>query len=80
MAVAHVTPGTDDYGTETSRVVFTDYVNNHTDLRYRSTALPLIHSVFRRVMPVSLLSLLSGSPVPVTFDVATPGPSGMSTS
>lgn len=74
MAVAHVTPGTDDYGGN-MRVVFTNYVNNHTDLRGTARLGFTIDS--QRVQTgtgKSFIFTVSGSPVPVTFDVTAPGP------
>ena len=74
MAVAHVTPGTDGFGGN-MRVVFTDYVNNHTDLRGTARLGFTIDS--QRVQTgtgKSFIFTVSGSPVPVTFDVTAPGP------
>ena len=74
MAVAHVTPGTDDYGGN-MRVVFTNYVNNHTDLRGTARLGFTIDS--QRVQTgtgKTFVFTVSGSPVPVTFDVTAPGP------
>ena len=74
MAVAHVTPGTGDFGGN-MRVVFTDYVNNHTDLRGTARLGFTIDS--QRVQTGTgrtFVFTVSGSPVPVTFDVTAPGP------
>ena len=76
MAVAHVSPGTDGFG-GTMRVVFTDYVNNHTDLRGSVRLGFTIDS--QRVQTgtgKSFIFTVSGSPVPVTFDVTAPGTIG----
>ena len=76
MAVAHVTPGTDGYGGN-MRVVFTNYVNNHTDLRGTARLGFTIDS--QRVQTgtgKSFIFTVSGSPVPVTFDVTAPGTIG----
>ena len=76
MAVAHVTPGTDGFGGN-MRVVFTDYVNNHTDLRGTARLGFTIDS--QRVQTgtgKSFIFTVSGSPVPVTFDVTAPGTIG----
>ena len=76
MAVAHVTPGTDGYGGK-MHVVFTDYVNNHTDLRGTARLGFTIDS--QRVQTgtgKSFIFTVSGSPVPVTFDVTAPGTIG----
>lgn len=74
MAVAHVTPGTGGFGGN-MRVVFTDYVNNHTDLRGTARLGFTIDS--QRVQTgtgKTFVFTVSGSPVPVTFDVTAPGP------
>ena len=76
MAVAHVSPGADGFG-GTMRVVFTDYVNNHTDLRGSVRLGFTIDS--HRVQTgtgKSFIFTVSGSPVPVTFDVTAPGTIG----
>ena len=76
MAVAHVTPGTDGFGGN-MRVVFTNYVNNHTDLRGTARLGFTIDS--QRVQTgtgKSFVFSVSGSPVPVTFDVTAPGTIG----
>ena len=76
MAVAHVNPGADGFG-GTMRVVFTDYVNNHTDLRGSVRLGFTIDS--HRVQTgtgKSFIFTVSGSPVPVTFDVTAPGTIG----
>ena len=76
MAVAHVTPGTDGFGGN-MRVVFTNYVNNHTDLRGTARLGFTIDS--HRVQTgtgKSFIFTVSGSPVPVTFDVTAPGTIG----
>ena len=76
MAVAHVNPGADGFG-GTMRVVFTDYVNNHTDLRGSVRIGFTIDS--HRVQTgtgKSFIFTVSGSPVPVTFDVTAPGTIG----
>ena len=76
MAVAHVNPGTGGFGGN-MRVVFTNYVNNHTDLRGTARLGFTIDS--QRVQTgtcKSFIFTVSGNPVPVTFDVTAPGTIG----
>lgn len=76
MAVAHVNPGTGGFGGN-MHVVFTDYVNNHTDLRGTARLGFTIDS--QRVQTgtgKSFIFTVSGNPVPVTFDVTAPGTIG----
>ena len=73
MAVAHVSPGADGFG-GTMRVVFTDYVNNHTDLRGSVRLGFTINSERVQTGTGKTFNFtVSGNIVPVTFDVTAPG-------
>ena len=76
MATAHVSPGTDGFG-GTMRVVFTDYVNNHTDLR--GTARLGFTISNHRIQSGNNRTVnftVSGRIVPITFDLTEPGTVG----
>ena len=73
MAVAHVSPDADGFG-GTMRVVFTDYVNNHTDLRGSVRLGFTINSERVQTGTGKTFNFtVSGNIVPVTFDVTAPG-------
>lgn len=73
MAVAHVTPGTDGFGGN-MRVVFTDYVNNHTDLRGTARlGFTISNNRIQSGNNKTVNFTVSGHIVPVTFDLTEPG-------
>ena len=73
MAVAHVTPGTDGFGGN-MRVVFTDYVNNHTDLRGTARlGFTISNNRIQSGNNKTVNFTVSGRIVPVTFDLTEPG-------
>ena len=76
MAVAHVTPGTDGFGGN-MRVVFTDYVNNHTDLRGTARlGFTISNNRIQSGNNKTVNFTVSGRIVPVTFDLTEPGTIG----
>lgn len=76
MAVAHVTPGTDGFGGN-MRVVFTDYVNNHTDLRGTARlGFTISNNRIQTGNNKTVNFTVSGRIVPVTFDLTEPGTIG----
>ena len=76
MAVAQVTPGTDGYGGK-MRVVFTDYVNNHTDLRGTARlGFTISNNRIQSGNNKTVNFTVSGRIVPVTFDLTEPGTIG----
>lgn len=76
MAVAHVTPGTDGFGGN-MRVVFTNYVNNHTDLRGTARlGFTISNNRIQSGNNKTVNFTVSGRIVPVTFDLTEPGTIG----
>ena len=76
MAVAHVTPGTDGFGGN-MRVVFTNYVNNHTELRGTARlGFTISNNRIQSGNNKTVNFTVSGRIVPVTFDLTEPGTIG----